>query len=299
MAIKNLMELSLEQMEKEKDRLIQEIEIYRHRDFDSLTLREWNRMKQLEAELEEFIGKVVYEPKRDADGNIIRKPYTIQRGAWKGITVTAIERDKDRIKEVIPGVIMLKTREAQNLLKASDLGKRFSDKTFDNFNYAHNKGAFEEARIYADTKDLFSKRKNVRLITGGIGTGKTHLASAITNRFCERGIKVLFATYEQHLQRLRDEMDETSLKTYLEKMKTISVLVLDDIGKEHKTDWTAKTLYSVINYRYEHMLPTIITTNLNDDEFFTWVGGDVASRLYETMFAIRTSGEDYRKVIGA
>lgn len=256
-------------------------------------------MKRLEAELEEFTGKVIYEPKRDADGNVIRKDYTIQKGSLKGQVKTVIEYDKENIREVIPGCILLKTREAQNLLKASDLGKRFSDKTFDNFDYRLNKAAFEEARAYADTTDLFEKRKNVRLITGGIGTGKTHLASAITNRFCERGIKVLFATYEQHLQRIRDEIDSTSLKTYLEKMKTISVLVLDDVGKERRTDWTLRTLYSVINYRYEHMLPTIITTNLEDSEFFTWVGGDVASRLYETMFAIRTSGEDYRKIMGA
>lgn len=255
-------------------------------------------MKNLEAELEEYVGKVIYEPKRDKNGVVIRKPYTIQHGRMKGRTVPAIEYDTESIREVIPGCIMLKTREAQRLLQASNLGKRFSDKTFDTFNYRVNKKAFEEARAYADTPDLFEKRKNVRLITGGVGTGKTHLASAIANRLCERGIKVLFATYEQHLQHIKDEFDNESQKTYLERMKTISVLVLDDIGREKRTDWSLATLYSVINYRYEHMLPTIITTNLSDNDFFNWVGGDVASRLYETMFAIRTIGEDYRKVIG-
>lgn len=216
----------------------------------------------------------------------------------KGQTVMAIEYDTDRIKERVPGIIANLSSQAQRLLDASDLGKRFSEKTFDNFDYRLNKKAFEMARSYADTPDLFNIPKNCRVIFGGIGTGKTHLASAITNRFCERDIKVLFATFEQHLQRLKDEMDNTSLKTYLERMKTIPVLVLDDVGREKRTDWTLSVLYSVINYRYEHMLPTIITTNLEDSEFFTWVGGDVASRLYEMIWAIKTTGIDYRKKMG-
>lgn len=262
---------------------------------DSRMPKDFIRMKQIKAELDTLTGKIIYELKRDKDGKIIRKPYTIKQGARKGEVVDAIEYDTTEIKERIPGIISELSSKAQRLKEASDLGRRFSERTFDNFDCTVNKKACDDARAYADMENLFENPKNCRIIIGGIGTGKTHLASAITNKFCERNIDTLFATYEQHLQRLKDEMDNTSQRTYLAKMKTASVLVLDDVGREIQSDWARSVMYSVINYRYEHMFPTIITTNYDDDTFMQVVGRDVASRLYESSLSIRTYGEDYRK----
>ena len=34
------------------------------------------------------------------------------------------------------------------------------------------------------------------------------------------------------------------------------ILMIDDIGSEKLTDWVGETFYSIINTRYEKMLPT-------------------------------------------
>lgn len=78
-------------------------------------------------------------------------------------------------------------------------------------------------------------------------------------------------------------------------MKNIPVLVLDDIGKEKKSAWTQQILFDVINFRYEHLLPTIITTNFDADGLANHCEQAVWSRLYEMSSAVVTKGGDYRQ----
>jgi DNA replication protein DnaC len=49
----------------------------------------------------------------------------------------------------------------------------------------------------------------------------------------------------------------------LNKYKKLRFLVLDDMGVEKNSDWTFQALYSIISYRYDNMLPTIYTSNLD------------------------------------
>lgn len=272
---------------------MEEIEILLQRGSNSDILK----ARSLRAELEPFIGYVEYDFKRDDKGNIIRKPYEITRGKRKGEIELATEYDTERILRRVPGQMQIVSSRAQRIKEASNLGRRFSERTFETFNAGLNKKAFEDARFYADRENLFEDARNCLIILGGIGTGKTHLASAIANRFCERNIETIFATWEMHLQRMREEIKNQSISTYLGAIQNAQVLVIDDLGREKRSEWTTSTLYSVINYRYEHLFPTIITSNLEDSELFTWVGGDVASRLKEMATAIRTYGDDYRKVM--
>jgi DNA replication protein DnaC len=77
-------------------------------------------------------------------------------------------------------------------------------------------------------------------------------------------------------------------------MKTVPVLVIDDLGQEKKSEWTNQILYQVINYRYEHMSPIIITTNFTQDELANYLGEAKASRLYEVSYAVPMKGTNYR-----
>jgi DNA replication protein DnaC len=78
-------------------------------------------------------------------------------------------------------------------------------------------------------------------------------------------------------------------------MKTVPMLVLDDVAREKQSDWTRQILFDVINYRYEHMTPTIITANLSLDALGNYLGRDIFSRLYETSVAVETRGGNYRE----
>jgi hypothetical protein len=57
------------------------------------------------------------------------------------------------------------------------------------------------------------------------------------------------------------------------------LLLLDDLAAERATDWTAETLYRLIDARYARRLPTIITTNATGAMIRENLGDRIASRL--------------------
>ena len=195
----------------------------------------------------------------------------------------------------INGTIQKLAGEAQRLKESSNLGARFSNRTFGNFEVRRDRNAYNSCAAYANREDIFSSNRNSLLIFGGYGTGKTHLAAAISNELIDRGIPVLFGTFADHLEHIREEFDKTGKRQYLSLMKNTSMLVLDDVGKERLTDWAKEVLFNVINFRYEHKLPFILTTNYNEQQLGNYIGGAVYSRMCEMCTAVTTSGKDYRK----
>ena len=49
------------------------------------------------------------------------------------------------------------------------------------------------------------------------------------------------------------------------------------------------------DYRYEHMLPFVLTTNLTEEQLGNYLGGAVYSRICEMCNAVMTSGKDHRR----
>lgn len=185
-----------------------------------------------------------------------------------------------------------RAEKARKLREASNLGARFAHRTFENFDVDRDRNAYEKCLAYSETyKD---SERNCLLLIGGYGTGKTHLAGAIANKLMDEGVPVLFDTFGGHLNKLKAEFNGGK-SVYLEQMKTVDMLILDDIGKEKITEWSQSIMYDVINYRYEHLLPIVLTTNLKNVALNEYLGGAVFSRLCEMCTGAVMSGEDYRK----
>ena len=53
-------------------------------------------------------------------------------------------------------------------------------------------------------------------------------------------------------------------------------------------------VYVLINHRYEHMLPTIITTNYDGTKIGAVFGKRIQSRLAEMTVPVNIRAEDYR-----
>lgn len=207
-------------------------------------------------------------------------------------------RDKDgrQVVECLDiGMIKKIANKAQHLREESNLGTRFLNRTFGNFDKNREPTAYDACVKYANRDTLFTEPHNGLMLLGGVGTGKTHLAAAIANCFVDRGIITLFGTFSEHLEHIREEFDHGGEREYLAKMKSVPVLVIDDIGKERRTEWSQQILFDVVNSRYEHMLPIILTTNFDADGLGNHVGGAVWSRLFEMCGSVKTGNRDYRK----
>ena len=121
------------------------------------------------------------------------------------------------------------------------------------------------------------------MYSGPAGSGKTYLAAAMANELVRHNISVLFVVVPDLLDELRATYDRKDVSEYdlLDMAKTIPVLILDDLGAHNYTEWTVNRIYSILNYRVNESLPTIVTTNLHNDDIAKHLGERTSSRLVQ------------------
>ena len=100
------------------------------------------------------------------------------------------------------------------------------------------------------------------LLLGPPGSGKSHLAGAVAHALRARGVPLLVATSEAVLRCLRQGMADRSSDDRLEALQAVAVLILDDLGVEHRTPWACEKLYALLHTRAETGRATLITANL-------------------------------------
>lgn len=189
----------------------------------------------------------------------------------------------------------------------SGMSTRFLSRTFKNFqtDTPGRAKAHRTALDYAENFDTHLAAGDGLYIEGTFGTGKTHLAAAISLYLMEQRRSVIFKTADGLLRDIKATYDETGKKelVVLDGLKKCDLLVIDDIGKEQATDWSTAQLYAIINDRYECQRPVIITTNFNEADLVAvespkGVGEHriraILSRLHETCRLMTMNWQDWR-----
>jgi DNA replication protein DnaC len=106
----------------------------------------------------------------------------------------------------------------------------------------------------------FVKDKTNLIFLGGVGLGKTHLATALGYRACLKGYAVLFATAIEVIHSLATAKSAGRLKAELKKYTKPALLILDELGYLPIDKTGADLLFQVISRRYEKGA-TIMTSN--------------------------------------
>ncbi|HUN05995.1 MAG TPA: ATP-binding protein [Aggregatilineales bacterium] len=149
----------------------------------------------------------------------------------------------------------------------------YHDKSFENFVITPNLDPAQQESLelaFAVSKRYSEELDGWLLLEGTYGCGKTHLAAAVGNKRLLKGDVVLFITVPDLLDHLRSAFGPTSELSYdetFDRIKNSHILILDDLGAENSSSWAQEKLYQLLNHRYVHQLPTIITTNINIDTF--------------------------------
>lgn len=122
------------------------------------------------------------------------------------------------------------------------------------------------------------------IFEGDVGSGKTFLAAAIANNLITKGVNVEFIIVPEFLDELRNNIQKEgdNNNILINRIKNSDVLILDDMGAHNFSPWVQNILFTIVNYRLNHQLPIIITTNLNYDQMEDTLGERIASRLMET-----------------
>jgi DNA replication protein DnaC len=131
---------------------------------------------------------------------------------------------------------------------------------------------------------------------GPVGTGKTTLAMLVSKAALSAGRSV--AIYS--LPRLLNEIREThradrSHIDLLDRLTSVDLLHIDDVGAERTNEWVLEELYSIVNARYEDQRSIVISTNILDREALCeQITDRTVSRLTEMCDELPLIGPDAR-----
>lgn len=182
---------------------------------------------------------------------------------------------------------------------SSGLGKALLDQTFENFSLKYYGGkSREEMSGVLDTcldfAQSFGTGANL-LLTGGTGLGKTHLSSAIAQKVIDKGYTVVY----ESAQTVFDAFESVRFgrgNDNTDKYITCDLLIIDDLGTEFSTQYTASVLYQLVNQRLINGKSLILSTNLGGKELLKRYGDRIYSRLLGSFDTCVFSGNDVRLI---
>ncbi len=136
------------------------------------------------------------------------------------------------------------------------------------------------------------------LLYGGAGRGKTFLCNCIAKDVLEHGKTVLYLTAGQLFKQLeemrfhRDEEEEGV--DWDSELLDADLLIIDDLGTEFATMFTASELFRIINDRKLRKKPVVISTNLDYKALMDQYSDRVMSRLIGEYTTLKFFGDDIR-----
>ena len=136
------------------------------------------------------------------------------------------------------------------------------------------------------------------LLYGGAGRGKTFLCNCIAKDVLEQGKTVLYLTAGQlfkQLEQMRFHRDAEEEQTDWDaELLNVDLLIIDDLGTEFATMFTASELFRIINDRKLHKKPVVISTSLDYKALMEQYSDRVMSRLIGEYTAMKFFGDDIR-----
>jgi DNA replication protein DnaC len=135
---------------------------------------------------------------------------------------------------------------------------------------------------------------------GDIGTGKTTLAMLVSKAALDAGRSVAIYSLPRLLAEIRKTFDESTERSYLDlldRLTSVDLLHVDDLGAERTSEWVLEQLYAIVNARYEEQRALVVTTNLRHEQLCEQIGERTVSRLEEICGDRQLLfGEDKRRV---
>ncbi|NTW71628.1 MAG: ATP-binding protein [Eubacteriaceae bacterium] len=134
---------------------------------------------------------------------------------------------------------------------------------------------------------------------GESGLGKTFLSHCIAKDLLDSGRLVIYQTASDLLDIIRKNKFNTdpfssSATGPLSYLYTSDLLIIDDLGTEHLTDFANNELFNLINKRLKDEKKMIISTNLSLKELQARYSTRLASRIMGNFLFLHFFGDDIR-----
>lgn len=134
------------------------------------------------------------------------------------------------------------------------------------------------------------------ILSGTVGTGKTHLASALVRKACLQDRKAYFTTLNDFLREMKQAQrfsSEESEYMLLNRYASVEFLVIDEL-EEFINPQEARLFNDLLSARYRKKLPTCLITNLSLQTLSQVIDIRVLDRLKENIRTYVLDWQSYR-----
>ena len=175
---------------------------------------------------------------------------------------------------VLVGDELLRRQDRLLAKRLKEAAFRDVGRTLDAFDFDFNKKMNRKLVFELATARFVGQHEDA-LFLGPPGTGKSHLAQAIGFAVIQQGYRVLYREAHVLLEELADAQLAGERKEYVERISTVPLLIIDDLGMRKLPAQAAEDLLEIIMRRYERV-STILTSNRPVDDWGKLLGDNAA-----------------------
>lgn len=196
---------------------------------------------------------------------------------------------------------MQKEEEMRSIQRAkisSMMDDTFRTACFANYQIRNgNERHLKVAKKYCIEFSKMYERNQGLLFWGTVGTGKSYTAACIANYLLEENTSVVMTSFVRILQEMQG-FDREREETFTNKLNSVKLLIIDDLGAERSTDYALEKVYGIIDNRYRAKKPLILTTNLTLRQMQEATDiryARIYDRIFEMCYPMEFSGVSWRK----
>ena len=197
----------------------------------------------------------------------------------------------------------IEAKRIKRRMKKSGLTEIFEGKTFQSFFLSDRPKEIHIARgkAKAYVAGFDQKKKGVDgsiAFLGPSGSGKTHLTIAIANDLLKKNIAVDYFSYREGMTKLKQSIiDRERYQQTIDIYKKVRVLLIDDLFKGRYTDSDINIMFEIINHRYLHKRPMIISSEHSSKKLIE-IDEAIGSRIVEMsgnyLIELKEKEKNYR-----
>lgn len=220
-------------------------------------------------------------------------------GQWRGGECPTCVQDRETQRQEAEQRERAENQLAQ-ALRGTGIPARFAHATLANYEPQTDQAQkiLDACRRYVDSWEERFELGSSLVLTGKVGTGKTHLASAILQAIVRRyGQAGRYLTVMQAVRLVRDTYNQNAMETesaVFARLASYPLLVLDEAGVQLGSNHEYTTLFEIINRRYSDMMPTILVSNLGISELSQTMGDRLIDRFREHGAVLTFAWDSYR-----